>query len=83
VLKTKRGQQTLLEVVLTEGRNRQVRKMCDAIAHPVASLRRVRIGGVRDATLRSGQFRELTAEEINGLTPSRKSQTPPTSRSRN
>ena len=67
IFKTKRGEQTLLEIVLTEGRNRQVRKMCDAIAHPVARLRRVRIGTIRDASLRPGQFRELTREEISRL----------------
>ena len=44
----------------TEGRNRQVRKMCDAIGHPVDRLRRVAIGPIRDARLKPGQWRELT-----------------------
>jgi pseudouridine synthase len=68
VLHGRKGDQTLLEIVLKEGRNRQVRKMCDAIAHPVARLKRVRIGGVSDATLRPGQFRDLTPAEVRALT---------------
>lgn len=67
VLKGRKGDQAIIEIVLKEGRNRQVRRMCDAIAHPVARLKRVRIGNVTDATLRPGQFRELAAEEIRSL----------------
>ena len=67
VIKGRKGDQSILEIVLKEGRNRQVRRMCDAIAHPVARLKRVRIGDVTDATLRPGQFRELTEAEIRRL----------------
>jgi len=66
VLSGKR-EQTQLEIVIREGRNRQVRKMCDAIAHPVARLRRVRIGSITDTRLRPGQFRDLTEPEIRAL----------------
>jgi 23S rRNA pseudouridine2605 synthase len=62
------GDQTVLELTIREGRNRQVRKMCDAIAHPVARLRRTRIGPVTDPALRPGAFRDLTAAEIRALT---------------
>lgn len=57
------GRSTLL-IVMKEGRNRQVRKMCDAIGHPVESLRRVAIGPIRDERLKPGQWRDLTPQEI-------------------
>jgi 16S rRNA U516 pseudouridylate synthase RsuA-like enzyme len=41
--------------------------MCDAIGHPVESLTRVRIGPLKDSRLKPGQFRELTAEEVQRL----------------
>ena len=59
--------QSVIELVLREGRNRQVRRMCDAIAHPVARLRRTRIGPVTAGGLKPGEFRELTAAEIREL----------------
>jgi 23S rRNA pseudouridine2605 synthase len=68
VVEGKRGQQSVLEIVIHEGRNRQIRRMADAIAHPVARLRRVRIGSIGDASLRSGHFRDLTPAEIRHLT---------------
>jgi 23S rRNA pseudouridine2605 synthase len=63
----KRAAQTLLSITIREGRNRQVRRMCEAIGHPVESLTRVRIGPIRDAKLPVGRFRELTAEEVRRL----------------
>jgi len=54
----------LLIVSIREGRNRQVRKMCEAIGHPVDRLRRVAIGPIRDERLKPGQWRDLTAEEV-------------------
>ena len=56
-----------LRITLHEGRNRQVRKMCEAIGHPVGRLRRVAIGPIRDDRLKPGQWRELTADEVNRL----------------
>jgi pseudouridine synthase len=61
------GTQALLSLVIREGRNRQVRKMCDAIGHPVVRLRRVRIGPIADDRLKPGQFRDLSEKEIRGL----------------
>ena len=58
------GDTSVLRVTIHEGRTRQVRKMCDAIGHPVRTLRRVRIGPLADKTLRPGAFRELTREEV-------------------
>jgi 23S rRNA pseudouridine2605 synthase len=59
--------ETLLTIVIHEGRNRQVRKMFEAIGHPVVRLRRVAIGPIRDARLRPGDFRELSADEVAAL----------------
>jgi len=56
-----------LIVTIREGRNRQVRKMCDAIGHPVTHLKRVAIGPIRDSALKSGRWRELTAPEVERL----------------
>lgn len=58
----------VLRIVIHEGRNRQVRRMCDAVGHPVTRLVRVRIGPVRDSALQPGQWRELTVEELRALT---------------
>ena len=56
-----------LVVTIREGRNRQVRNMCEAIGHPVVELRRVAIGPIRDARLKVGQWRELSEEEVRKL----------------
>ena len=66
------GQPTsgVLRIVIHEGRNRQVRRMCEAVGHPVLRLVRVRIGPVRDPGLRPGQWRELTLDEVRRLTAS-------------
>lgn len=63
----RRSPQALLEITLREGRNRQVRHMCDAIAHPVDRLRRIRIGGLTDRNLRPGAIRDLTPAEVKAL----------------
>lgn len=55
---------TWLTFILHEGRNRQIRRMGEAVGHPVLSLRRVRIGPVTLAGLRPGQFRALTPQEV-------------------
>ena len=57
-------EQATLVITLREGRNRQVRDMCDAIGHPVEHLRRVAIGPLRDSRLRPGHWRDLTPEEV-------------------
>lgn len=64
VLEGEHGAQSLLSFVIREGRNRQVRNMCDAIGHPVVRLRRVRIGPIVDDHIRPGEFRDLTPREI-------------------
>lgn len=61
------GPQGVLELTLREGRNRQVRHMCDAIGHPVDRLRRTRIGGLSDRQIKPGQIRDLTPGEVAAL----------------
>ena len=58
---------SLVKVELHSGRNRIVRRMFDAVGHPVRKLSRVAIGPVRLGELRSGQVRELTGEELGAL----------------
>ncbi len=57
----------VLRIVIHEGRNRQVRRMCEAVGHPVRRLVRTRIGPVSDVRLRAGQWRSLTAAEVRAL----------------
>ena len=56
-----------LTIVIHEGRNRQVRRMCDAIGHPVLRLVRTRIGPLTDRTLKPGEWRDLTQAEVRAL----------------
>ncbi|MEW6271385.1 MAG: pseudouridine synthase [Thermodesulfobacteriota bacterium] len=56
-----------LRIVLREGRQRQVRRMCEAVGHPVDKLARIAIGPLRLGTLRSGEVRELTPREVLAL----------------
>ena len=67
VIEAESGQQGVLQFVIREGRNRQVRDMCDAIGHPVVRLRRMRIGPITDADIRPGEFRDLDRREIAAL----------------
>ncbi len=56
-----------LVITIAEGKNRQVRKMCEAIGHPVMRLKRVAIGPIRDGLLKPGQWRELRDDEVRKL----------------
>ena len=57
----------LLRITIREGRNRQVRRMLEAVGHPVKALARTRIGSLTDRQLKPGMWRELRAEEIRAL----------------
>jgi len=57
----------LLKITIHEGRNRQVRRMCDAVGHPVTRLVRTRIGTITDTTLGPGEWREVEASEVREL----------------
>jgi 23S rRNA pseudouridine2605 synthase len=56
-----------LEIVVHEGRNRQVRRMCEAVGHPVRRLVRTRLGPLADRDLSPGRWRELRAAEVRAL----------------
>jgi 23S rRNA pseudouridine2605 synthase len=56
-----------LRLTIHEGRNRQVRRMCEAIGHPVLRLVRTRIGPITDTTLRAGEWRRLEPDEVAAL----------------
>lgn len=60
----------VLRIVIHEGRNRQVRRMCEAVGHRVIRLARTRIGPLRDTSLAPGEYRELTAQEVRDLSES-------------
>lgn len=70
----------VLRLTIHEGRNRQIRRMCEAIDHPVKRLIRTRIGPLADRKLKPGQWRPLTGEELRSLeraAVSRSDKTPP------
>ncbi len=58
---------TVLEIVLKEGRNRQIRKMCEQVCLDVARLKRISIGQVKLGMLQPGKWRELSREEVRAL----------------
>ena len=58
---------SVLRLTIHEGRNRQVRRMCEAIGHPVVRLIRTRIGPLADRSLAPGAWRELTGDELRSL----------------
>ncbi|MGH9272216.1 MAG: pseudouridine synthase [Ilumatobacteraceae bacterium] len=57
----------VLRITIHEGRNRQVRRMCEAIGHPVTRLVRTRIGPLQDRRLAPGAWRALSADEVRRL----------------
>ncbi len=58
---------SLVEIEIHEGRNRQIRRMCDVINHPVISLKRIAMGKIKLENLQKGSWRYLTDNEINYL----------------
>ena len=61
------GEIVVLELVLTEGRNRQVRRMIEAVGSKVLKLVRTAIGPIRIGDLPIGAWRALTREEVRAL----------------
>lgn len=57
----------LLKLIIHEGRNRQIRRMCETVGHPVVRLVRTRIGPLTDSTLAPGQWRPLQLDEVKAL----------------
>lgn len=54
-----------VEITIHEGKNRQIRRMCDAIEHPVISLKRIQVGNIKLNNLNKGKWRFLDENEIN------------------
>ena len=61
------GKNTWLEITIKEGRNRQIRRMCWAVGHPVLKLKRTRYGPIRLGNLKPGTYRDLTPAEVEKL----------------
>ncbi|MGZ6926772.1 MAG: pseudouridine synthase [Acidimicrobiia bacterium] len=61
------GDTSALTIVIHEGRNRQVRRMAEAVGHPVRRLIRTRIGPVTDRNLKPGEWRVLRGDEVRAL----------------
>jgi pseudouridine synthase len=59
--------QGILLITIREGRNRQVRRMLEAVGHPVRKLRRTKIGPLSDRRLKPGEWRDLSAKEVAAL----------------
>ena len=61
------AQRGVMEVVLTEGKNREIRRMCEAVGLEVIRLKRIAFGPVRLGMLKAGEYRELKKEEVIAL----------------
>lgn len=67
VVKDKQPGRVVILITIKEGRNRQIRKMCEAVGLEVARLRRISIGPLKLGMLKPGSYRELSAEELRAL----------------
>ena len=64
---TKEPGRTVLQITIKEGRNRQIRKMCEAVGLEVVRLKRTSVGPLKLGMLKPGTFRELTSAELTAL----------------
>ena len=64
---SKEDGRAVLEIILYEGRNRQIRRMCETLDLEVARLRRIAVGSVKLGMLQTGQWRDLTPQEVESL----------------
>lgn len=67
VVKTKEPNRVVLLMTIREGRNRQIRRMCESLGLEVARLRRVSVGPLKLGMLKPGTYRDLTAEELRAI----------------
>lgn len=67
ILKVENNNTVEVLITIHEGKNRQIRKMCEKIGHPVLKLRRIAIGNIQLDNLKKGHWRFLTNEEVNYL----------------
>lgn len=63
----RQGQSTVLEIVLSEGRNREIRRILAKVGHKVLRLKRIAIGPIELGALKPGDFRHLSPEEVESL----------------
>ncbi len=66
-IKTRRKASTVLEVMLDEGRNREIRRVLARVGHKVQKLQRIAVGPVRLGEMPAGAYRPLTRDEVNAL----------------
>lgn len=64
-----RNNKTSFQITIHEGRNRQVRRMLEAVGHETLLLRRIRLGSLELGELQRGEWRYLTAQEITSIIP--------------
>src|SRR5699024_9324334 len=64
---TDEAERTVLEMTIREGKNRQIRRMCEAVGLDVIRLLRTALGAVKLGMLQPGQYRELTEQEVKAL----------------
>ena len=67
ISKKKKANESILEITLTEGKNRHIRKMCGFFNLKVIKLKRVSIGPVKLYKLKPGEYRNLDMKEVNKL----------------
>ena len=67
VIRVVTDERTVLEMTIREGKNRQIRRMCEAVGLDVIRLRRTALGAVRLGMLQPGRYRELTQQEVKAL----------------
>ncbi len=67
VVKTKEPGRVVLLITIHEGKNRQIRRMCEAVGLEVARLRRISIGPIKLGMLKPGAYRDLTPDELRAL----------------
>lgn len=65
--KVRKRKEKCFSIILTQGLNRQIRRMCEALGYRVERLKRIRIMNIRLDGLEPGRYRELTGEELRGL----------------
>ena len=67
LVQDKEQNRVVLEMILHEGKNREIRKMCEAVGLEVARLKRTQIGSVKMGMLKQGAWRDLTEKEVKNL----------------
>ncbi len=72
VLEKSSKRESHLELTLTEGKNREIRRLCKALGHEVSRLKRIQIGGLSLGELELGHWRSLTQAEVNEAFPGTK-----------